>query len=287
MKSDLILVTGATGTTGAEVVRQLLVAEQNVRVLVRDPQKVSDWAGKVEIIQADLATPETLKAAFDGVAKVYIVANGPQLPEYEKNAFTAAKAAGVKHIVKLSGRHLDAPFMAESAHARWHNDAEDALRSLGVPWTILRPGWFASNLLIFGVKEQRAIVFPTGNGKDIHIDPRDIAAVAVKALTTPDHEGKVYELTGTEFLSFTDVAAKLSQALGYEIPFINIAPEAFREAMVSNGAPADHLDSVLSYFKGVREGKIYPLTQTVQEILGRPARTFDDWLADHVELLRS
>jgi uncharacterized protein YbjT (DUF2867 family) len=287
MKSDLILVTGATGTTGAEVVRQLLVAEQNVRVLVRDPQKVSDWAGKVEIIQADLATPETLKAAFDGVAKVYIVANGPQLPEYEKNAFTAAKAAGVKHIVKLSGRHLDAPFMAESAHARWHNDAEDALRSLGVPWTILRPGWFASNLLIFGVKEQRAIVFPTGNGKDIHIDPRDIAAVAVKALTTPGHEGKVYELTGTEFLSFTDVAAKLSQALGYEIPFIDIAPEAFREARVSNGAPADHLDSVLSYFKGVREGKIYPLTQTVQEILGRPARTFDDWLADHVELLRS
>ena len=287
MRSDLILVTGATGTTGAEVVRQLLVAEQNVRVLVRDPQKVSDWAGKVEIIQADLATPETLKAAFDGVAKVYIVANGPQLPEYEKNAFTAAKAAGVKHIVKLSGRHLDAPFMAESAHARWHNDTEDALRSLGVPWTILRPGWFASNLLIFGVKEQRAIVFPTGNGKDIHIDPRDIAAVAVKALTTPDHEGKVYELTGTEFLSFTHVAAKLSQALGYEIPFIDIAPEAFREAMVSNGAPADHLDSVLSYFKGVREGKIYPPTQTVQEILGRPARTFDDWLADHVELLRS
>jgi uncharacterized protein YbjT (DUF2867 family) len=287
MKSDLILVTGATGTIGSEVVKQLIAAGQKVRVLVRDPQKVSHLAGKVEIVQADLAAPDTLMAAFDNVAKAFIVANGVQIPEYEKNAFTAAKAARVRHIVKISGRHLDAPFMDGTAHARWHNDAEDALRNLGIPWTILRPGWFASNLLTFGVKEQQAITFPTGNGKDIHIDPRDIAAVAVETLTTPGHEGKIYELTGTEFLSFTEVSTKLSRALGYEIPFIDTAPEVFREATVSNGAPAEQIDSILIYFKGVREGKIYPVTQTIAEILGRPARTFDDWLVDHAELLRN
>lgn len=287
MQSDIILVTGATGTTGAEVVRQLLAAGQKVRVLVRDPRKVVDLASKVEIIQADLGAPETLPAAFAGITKAYIVANGPQLAEYETNAFNAAKEAGVKHLVKLSGRHLDAPFMAGTSHAKRHNYSEQALRNLGVPWTILRPGWFASNLLTFGVKEQQAITFPTGEGKDIHIDPRDIAEVAVKILTTSGHEGKIYELTGTEFLSFTEVAAKLSRALGYEIPFIDLPPQTFREAMVSHGAPPEEIDSILPYFKAVSEGKVYPTTETVSEILGRPARTFDDWLADHVDLLRN
>jgi uncharacterized protein YbjT (DUF2867 family) len=209
MTNPLILVTGATGIVGSEIVKQLVEARQKVRVLVRDPAKALKFGTGIEVVKGDLSKPETLVAAFAGVDKVFVLSNGLDLPTLEANAFDAAKKAGVKHIVKLSGRHLDADFLAGTVLAQWHSESERRLRTLGITWTILRPGVFASNFLMWLVREQGAVFLPVGDGRDTPTDPRDIAAVAVKVLTTPGHEGKVYELTGPEFLSYAEMVQKM------------------------------------------------------------------------------
>ncbi len=127
---------------------------------------------------------------------------------------------------------------------------------------------------------------PTGNGKDPPLDPRDIAAVAVKALTTPGHEGKVYELTGPELLSFSEMLQKMAAVTGKPLKYVDVTEATAREGMLASGVPPALADSMLRYFAGVKAGKIYPPTATVAELLGRPARTFDEWVRDHVAELR-
>lgn len=282
----MIIVTGSTGTIGSEVVKQFVDGHHKVRALVRDRAKAA-WPSKaVEVVVGDLAKPETLGAAFDGVDKAFILSNGPELAKLEANAFDAAKKAGVKHIVKLSGRHIDADFMAGTGLVRWHGESERRLRTLGIAWTILRPGFFASNVLMFGVKERGALFLPAGDGKDTPTDPRDIAAVAVKALTTPGHEGKIYELTGPEFLSYAEMMQKMAAAIGKPLKYVDVPEATAREGMLATGLPPAQADSLMSYFAGVKAGKIYPPTPTVADVLGRPARTFDEWLHDNAAALK-
>src|SRR4029077_11088375 len=133
---------GATGTVGSELVTQLAESGQKVRALVRNPKKAEKLPKAVEVVHGDLEKPETLAPAFAGVDKAFVLSAGPMLPILEGNAFAAAKKGGVGHIVKLSARHVDADFMASTPLAQWHRDSEQRLRSLGIPWTILRPGTF-------------------------------------------------------------------------------------------------------------------------------------------------
>lgn len=285
MTNPLILVTGATGTVGSELVKQLVQGGHRVRALVRDPAKASKFGTGVEVVQGDLSKPETLAAAFAGVDKAFVLSTGPELAKLEANAFDAAKRAGVKYVVKLSGRHLDADFMAGAALVQWHDESERRLRALGVAWTILRPGMFASNVLMWGVKEQGGLFLPMGDGKDTPIDPRDIAAVAVKVLTTPGHEGKIYELTGPEFLSFAEMVQKMATAIDKPLKYVDVPEATAREGMLANGVPPALADSLLRYFAGVKAGQIYPPTSTVADLLGRPPRTFEQWAKDHVAAL--
>ncbi len=176
MGQPLIAVTGATGTLGSEVVRQLAAAGKRVRAIVRTPSKAAFGPG-VEVVEADLSKPETLAPAFVGVDKALVLVNGLELATLEGNAFAAARKAGVKHVVKISGRHLDADFFEGSILARWHNQSESRLRGLGTRWTILRPGTFASNVPLWLDKKEGALFLPVGDGKDTLTDPRDVAAV--------------------------------------------------------------------------------------------------------------
>lgn len=281
-----ILVTGATGTVGSEVVKQLVEGGRKVRALVRNPAKAAKFGNAVEVIKGDLAKPEALVAAFAGVDKAFVLSNGPELAKLEANAFDAAKRAGIKHIVKLSGRHLDADFMAGTGLAQWHDESERRLRTLGIAWTILRPGLFASNVLIWRIKEQGALFLPVGDGKDTPTDPGDIAAVAVKVLSTSGHEGKIYELTGPELLSYAEMVQKMSAAIGKPLKYADVPEATAREGMLATGVPPTLADSMLRYFAGVKAGQIYPPTGTVADVLGRPARTFDEWVRDHMAELR-
>ena len=131
------------------------------------------------------------------------------IAELEGNAYEAAKRAGAQHVVNLSASPVDTDFLGRAPVFMWHAESERRLRALGVAWTILRPGLFASGVIkMWRIMESGGLYLPSGDGKDVPIDPRDVAAVAVKVLTTPGHEGKVYELTGPELLSYTEVVQK-------------------------------------------------------------------------------
>ena len=286
MASPLILVTGATGTIGSEVVKQLVEAGHRVRALVRDLAKAARLRDGVEIVVADLSRPETLPVAFTGVDTVFVASNGLDIAALEGNAYDAASKASVKRIVKLSGRHLDADFMQRTPLATSQNASEERLRHLGVAWTILRPGAFASNFLLFIDRAQWVVALPVGDGQDTPTDPRDIAAVAVLALTRPGHAGKTYEITGPAFMSYGDMVAKIAAAIGRPLRLVDLPFEVVRDGMVAAGVPLTQADGVMRYFEeGVKAGKIYPPTPTMAELLGRPPRSFDDWVRDHVSAL--
>ncbi|HMF11722.1 MAG TPA: SDR family oxidoreductase, partial [Gemmataceae bacterium] len=225
MSRALILVTGATGTVGSEVVKQLAATGQRVRALVRDPKKAERFPKAVVVVHGDLEKPETLAPAFAGVDKAFVLSAGPMLPAMEGNAFAAAKKGGVGHIVKLSARHVGADFMAPTPLAQWHRNSEQRLCSLGIPWTILRPGTFASNVLSWLDRKNNAILLPVGDGRDSLVDPRDIAAVAVELLTLPGQAGRIYEISGSEWLSFAQVAQRISELTGKQASYHNIPEE--------------------------------------------------------------
>ena len=280
MTATPILVTGATGTVGTEVVKQLVEAGQRVRALVRDPAKAK-FGSTVEIVVADLSKPETLGPAFAGVDKAFVASNGLDIAALEANAFDAAKRAGVKHIVKLSGRHLDADFMQGTPLARNQNASEERLRQLGVAWTIVRPGFFSSNFLLFIDRARGIVALPVGEGKETPTDPRDIAAVAVQALTKLGHEKKIYEITGPDYVSYAEMVRKIAVATGTPVSLVDVPSTVARDGMVAAGVPVTQADGLMRYFGGVKDGKIYPPTSTIAELLGRPPRSFDDWLRDH------
>jgi uncharacterized protein YbjT (DUF2867 family) len=282
----MILVTGATGTVGSEVVEQLLAAGHPVRVLTRHPGKAARFASRVEIAQGDLANPGSLTAAFAGVDKAFLLATGLEIPQLEGHAIEAAKAASVKHVVKLSaaGAELDPGI----ALGRWHRESEKHLEASGMAWTILRPGSFDSNALSWAgtIKEKGMVFHVTGNGKVTPIDPRDIAAVAVAALTQPGHEGKIYEMTGPESLTTAEMVAKISKALGKPIQAIDTPEAGARAGMLAQGMPHQLVEAILEMMALVRGGFRDKPTPVVEEVLGRPPRPFDAWLQEHLTAFR-
>jgi uncharacterized protein YbjT (DUF2867 family) len=282
----MILVTGATGTIGSEVVTQLLAAGERVRVLARDPAKAAKLGAGVEIAQGDLSKPETLTAAFEGIEKVFLLATGPDLANLEAHAITAAKRSSVKHIVKLSAQGADIEPGLQLG--RWHRESEKNLVESGLTWTILRPGNFASNTLGWApsIKSQGLVYHLTGAGKSTPIDPRDIAAVAVAALTKPGHEGQIYTLTGPEALSAPEQVEKIGVALEKKLQAIDAPEAAARSGMLAEGMPRELVEALLEMMALIRAGHGATITKTVAEVLGREPRTFDVWLKDNIAAFR-
>ena len=282
MAKPLILVIGATGTVGSETAKQLVEAGQDVRALVRDPAKAAKLGGAVDIAFGDLAIPLTLTHACSGVEKVFVLAPPvPNLEELEANAFAAAQQAGVKHIVYLSNFGADA---FDDDPWRAHGTSERRLRALKMSWTILRPTRFMTNTPYgwASVHDKGQLIEPHGGRKVTLIDPLDIAAVAVKSLTTPGHEGKVYELIG-EALSGAEMAQCLSASLGKPIRFVDATEDETRDDLMRSGIPSEIAEKVLCYFATLRAGHWYE-TSTVRELLGRPPRTYAAWLKENVPL---
>src|SRR5580704_3860221 len=199
----MILVTGATGTVGSEVVAQLLTAGQKVRAMTRDPSKVKLNDG-VEVVQGDFNAPDTLANAVSGVERVFSLTFGPQTAVHEKHLAQAAKASGVRHIVKLSA--LGGDDETRNTIRKWHDEGEQAIRETGIALTVLRPTGFMSNALHWrpSIHAQRKVFSNYGDGKLPSVHPRDIAAVAVRALTSEDYFGRALEVTGPVALSIAE-----------------------------------------------------------------------------------
>jgi uncharacterized protein YbjT (DUF2867 family) len=273
----MILVTGAAGTVGSEVVRQLKEAGIAFRAGYSSEAKKNGS----EAVVANFADPQSLRNALQGVDKVFLVSGGaPNQTELELNVVNAAKEAGVKHFVKLSVWGADGEAFS---FAHVHRPVERAIEASGMAWTHLRPNGFMQNTINYmpTIKSDGKIFQPAGDARVSHVDVRDIAAVAVKVLTEPGHEGKAYSLSGPEALTYGEVASKLSLVTGKRIEYVDLPPAAFREAMIGSGAPAAYADAYLDLIRIYREGGFAAVSDDVRNVTGRPPRSFEEFAKDH------
>lgn len=237
----MICVAGAGGTVGSELIKQLESAKVPFRAAYFSKQKADAARAKgIEAVVLDYNRPETLRAAFQGCDRLYLIGpNEVHQTQLERNAVEAAKAAGVRHIVKQSV--LGAAEEAFS-FARIHRPVEKAIEASGMAWTFLRPNSFMQNVVTFmsdTIKAESAFYSASGKAKIAHVDVRDIAAVAVKALTEPNHAGKAYALTGPEELSYDELAAALSKALGRTVRHISLPSSELKNGMLAAGMPEE------------------------------------------------
>src|SRR6202166_3299190 len=236
----MILVTGATGLNGKELLRLLSARGVAVRALVRNPAKAEAIAAlpHVEIVQGDMARPETLAAGLRGVDRAMLISSSdPLMLDVQTNFIDAARKAGVKHIVKLSGimPELNSAFR----FARMHGEIEQRLEASGIAFTHLRAGEFMPAYFrqVPNITAKGAIFLPMEDARIASIDVGDIAEIAASVLTRSGHEGRIYPLTGPQALTMTEVAAKLSVATGKTVRYVNVPPEAARQAQLAAGMP--------------------------------------------------
>ncbi len=285
--SGTILVTGATGNVGGGLIPKLIAMGATVRALVRDESKAQGLrdAG-VEVVIGDLDKPETLDPAFRGVDKVFLLtAPNPNQVTQALNGIAAAKRAGSPHIVRLSAGAFKDIRGAVSRVSAQHAEIDAELEASGLPDTILKPHNFMQNTLMLAqtVASDGAVYIPMKEGKLGMIDVRDIVDVAAKVLTEAGHEGKTYALTGPASISYHDVAAGLSKALGKEVKYVDVPLEAAREAMVGMGLPEWIVGALNEYNKAFSEDVGDFTTNGVEEITGHPARSYETFARDFSE----
>lgn len=284
-----ILVTGATGNIGSILVEKLATANVPARALVRSHGKAEgiEKLG-LEAVIGDLDKPETLQPALEGIEKVFLLSSpDPRQAELQSNLIQAAKSAGVSHIVKLSaigvGGELDSITLG-----RLHRETEKEIESSGINYTHLRPNGFMQNAFTFAgmIKSQGTFYAPLGDAKVSYVDARDVASVAFTALTEDGHEGKAYEITGPESLSYDDVARELSLALGREVKYVNVPIAAARGAMLGMGMSEWLANALVELFNHYRDGKAARVTDTVREVTGREPITFSQFARDNAETFK-
>ncbi|MFE9582884.1 NAD(P)H-binding protein [Nocardia sp. NPDC006044] len=282
----MILITGATGTIGSEIVRQLVARGERVRAFTRDPAQAQLPAG-VEVVRGDYHDAASITAAATGADAAFIVGIlGPEYVDIEHALITTVRDAGVGRIVKLSAIGTGEDELGRIG--TWHLPGEQAVRGSGAEWTILRPSSFASNTLSWAdaIRNGRPVPSMTGTGQQGVIDPRDVSAVAVEALVSSEHTGRSYTLTGPELLTSADQAAVLAEVLGRPLEVVDVPNDAAREHMRTAGLSEAFIDGALAGQEYVRSGGNAVLTDDFREALGRSPRTYAEWAADHAALFR-
>jgi uncharacterized protein YbjT (DUF2867 family) len=282
-----VLVTGATGNVGSQVVRELRGRGVPVRAFVRDPDEAAATLGQeIELAVGEFSDPNSIRRALDGVEYVFLACgNHPRQVEYETNAIDAARAAGMRRIVKLSatGARIGSPL----AFWDWHGRIEQHLRVSGLPAVILRPGFYMTNLLgsTEAIKHTGKLFAPADGARIAMIDPRDVAAAAAVVLTEDGHHGKTYTLTGPESITYDEVAGQLSKVTGRKIEFVNVPDGAAREALVQAGTPDRMAEQLVILFGLLRQGAAAQTTDEVRALTGREPRSFAEFARDFAHLL--
>jgi uncharacterized protein YbjT (DUF2867 family) len=235
----------------------------------------------VEIVKGDLDDVASLDAALKDVDRAFLVpAVDQRLLRWCEVFISAAKRARTKHVVKFSG--MGAGLDAQSEIMRLHGKSDDALIRSGLGYTILQPNSFFQNLFwsVQSIKEPGAFYLPVGDARQSLVDVRDIASVAVSALTTTGHEGKIYEITGPESLSMNDVAATFTRVLGRPIQYVAVPLESARTGMLEGGMPAWSADAVTELYGVIATGQYARMTDTVEKITGKKPATFERFARD-------
>ena len=285
----MILVTGATGLNGKELLRVLSARGVAVRALVRNPARAEAIAAlpNVEIVQGDMAHPETLAAGLRGVDRAMLISSSdPIMLDVQTNFIDAAKQAGVKHVVKLSGimPELDSAFR----FARMHGEIEKRLEASGMAFTHLRAGEFMPAYFrqVPNITAKGAMFLPMEDARIASIDVGDIAEIAAKVLTGSGHEGKTYPLTGPQALTMTEVAEKLSAATGNTIRYVDVPPEAARQAQLAAGMPPYLADALFELFAERRNGKEARVWPDAERLLDRRPTSFDEFAKRNAAVFR-
>ncbi|MFF2862853.1 NAD(P)H-binding protein [Streptomyces rubiginosohelvolus] len=277
----MILVTGATGAVGREVAG-LLAAAGPVRILARRPERLTVRGDGVEVVEGAYGDRPALDRALEGVSSVFLVTNSPTDPDDERVAGAAA-AAGVRHLVKLSMMAVEEPG-ADDFITRRQRQNEESIRESGVPWTFVRPRTFMSNTLSWapGIRSAGVVRALYGDAPVACVDPRDVAAVAVAALTGAGHEGRAYAVSGPEAITAREQTAQLSRVLGRRLRFEELGPDAARTALLAK-YPRPVAEAFLESAERQRAGAKAAVVPTVEELTGCPARPYRTWAADHAD----
>lgn len=295
MKSELetVLVTGATGTVGSEVVRQLFRdrSDVNIKAAIHSVENAKRVHGNgIKVVQIDFNRIETIREALKGVDKLFLLnRDSPSMVELASNVIKVAKDIGIEHIVRLSAKGADVN--AESSSLRMHRQVEKIIEESGIPFTFLRPNEFMQNFINLhgqSIRSNNAFYMAVGDSKVSIVDVRDIAAVAVKALTkdsTDDrYNDKVYTITGPEALSYYQIADILSDVIGRKISYLNLSEGDFGRSLKEAGVDEWFINVVLemldSYY---RTGIAAQVVSDVEEITGRKPIPFSQFVKDYVQ----
>lgn len=286
--TDTVLVTGASGQLGRLVLDTLLasgkVAPASIVATSRDVSKLSDYAAKgITVRPADFDDAASLDAAFAGVSKVLIISTdaidkpGKRLSQH-KAAVAAAKKAGVKHILYTS---MPQPEDSLVTFAPDHLGTEEAIKATGIPYTILRDGWYAENLFMSlpHALQTGAWYTSTGQGKIAHITRADTAAAIAAAVLKAGDESKIYTLTGTKSRTAEEIAAIVSAATGKPLAVVHVTDAQLAEGLKGAGLPEGFIPTIVSFDANTREGKIAMVTGDAQSLSGRTPTSFEDFVA--------
>jgi uncharacterized protein YbjT (DUF2867 family) len=297
-----ILVTGATGTVGNEVVKQLVSSSDHNNIVIRAAVHSQDKAdnfkiyGKsVETVNMDYNKPETIADALNHVDKLFLLTlPAPDMAVYSNLLEEIREYNGnINHIVKLSS-------MAAAAEktglgtiiGRIHREEEKIIEESKIPFTFLRPPAFMQNFITqFGytIRTQDAFYVPAGDAKISFIDARDIAAVSVKALTSNDNQqyiGKAYMITAQQAISYRQAAEILSKQVGRRISYVDIPEEDSRKGMKQNGMDDWLIDAIMEFYTIIKAGHASKTTNEVEQIIGRKPISFSQFAKDYAEFFR-
>jgi uncharacterized protein YbjT (DUF2867 family) len=269
-----ILVTGATGTVGAEVVRALAQKPGvTLRVASRGAKRTGEIPAGAEVVDFDWEDAAKVAAAVKGVDAVFLLTPFVDVAvSYAKTLVDAAKAAGVKKIVKLSAAGAESEAIQL---AKWHRAAERLVEGSGLAWVVLRPNFYMSNFVAYYPPDKEgAIYLPTGAGKAAWVHPRDIGAVAAEALTRADWDGKALDITGPEALSVGDVAKILAEVSGRSVSHVDIPEESAKQAMVGMALPAWMIQGMLDLHGVIKNGWAAGTSSVVKDVTGRAPASF-------------
>jgi uncharacterized protein YbjT (DUF2867 family) len=280
------LITGATGDVGSRVVDLLIQRGARPRVFVRDARKAQlRFGDRVDVFLGDLGDAASLGVALRDVDELFLVNSGPQIPFRDNLAAKAAKAAGVRHLVKLSSMDVQQGL----AIGAWHEQGEAAIRTSGISFTFVQPSGFMSNLFAWApsIRAESVVRASTGDGRRAFIHSDDIAAVAVKALTAGDYDGESLVITGPEALNFAEITAKIGAMIGESLTFQPISDDEARRLYSAFGAPSEETEAHVSLWRAIREERLATVTKNIERILGRKPIKLDQWVSENLESFTS
>lgn len=276
-----ILVTGARGHVGRAVLTELLGAGETVRASSRAPQQ-GDFPDDVEVVHADLNDPATFSKALTGVRKVFLYAHSKTGAEFA----TAARDAGVEHVVLLSSSAVLLPDARTNPISLQHLAVERALDKAGLNRTFIRPGYFATNMLRWkSIRAERVLRTPFPESTISPVHERDIAAVAVHALRNDFHRMTAYPVLGAGPITVREQVAAIAEALGELVQLLEVDLDTYRAELLTQ-LPASAVEGLLRSRGSVPPLPIQLATDAVPELLGRPALTFAEWARDHADNFR-